>query len=69
MSQSGYVHLEECDITAETDKAFLIAYDGEELWIPKSQIANPSDYREGMSGATISITAWIAREKGIEVES
>ena len=63
---SNYVHLEVEKIVKETDSAFLLRLeDGEELWIPKSQIADPDDYTEGDEDATISITEWIARERGL----
>ncbi len=66
MSKSGYVHVEFEQILQETDAAFLITIQDEDVWLPKSQIANPEDYTEGDAGGTISITEWIANEKGIE---
>lgn len=63
---SNYVHLEECEIKAETEKAFLIVYEDAEYWIPKGQMANPDDYKKGQTGRTVSITEWIAGEKGLE---
>lgn len=68
MSQSDYVHLDECNIIAETDAAILIEYDGERDWFPRTQIADADDYKPGQKGRTVSVTAWIARQKGIEVE-
>lgn len=66
MSQSGYVHLEDVDIIKETDSAFLLVIeDGERVWLPKSQVANPDDYSEGDEGVSISVTEWIADQKGI----
>lgn len=67
MSASGFVHLEDCAIVRETDWAFQIELADELFWIPKSQVANPDDYAAGMKGCTISITEFIAREKGINV--
>jgi len=67
MSQSGYVHIE-VDILKETDSAFLILYEGEKIWIPKSQIANADDYNVGDENITLSITEWIANQKGIETD-
>ena len=66
MSQSGYVHLEGCRVAHETDDAFLIEYEGEEHWIPRSQIADPETYVEGDNGVTISVSEWFAKKKGIE---
>jgi hypothetical protein len=65
MSQSGFVHLDVEEITAETEKAFAIMVDNEEFWIAKSQIADPDDYEVGDEGCTVSVTEWIAREKGL----
>ncbi|MBA4187566.1 MAG: hypothetical protein C0467_06060 [Planctomycetaceae bacterium] len=67
MSQSGYVHLEDCNIVRETSAAVWVEHDGLRHWIPKSQIANPGDYSEGDEGVTVSITEWIAEQKGIEL--
>lgn len=67
MGQSHYVHLEDCRIVRESAAALLIEYDGEEHWIPRSQIADHEIYDEGDEGVTVSITEWIADQKGITV--
>ena len=54
----------ECDILKETDEAMLIIVDGEELWIPFSQIKRVQ--RESHCDV-VTMTAWIAEQKGIEV--
>ena len=47
MSAEGYVHLENVDIQKEADSAFLVVLeDGEKVWLPKSQVADPDDYAE-----------------------
>lgn len=53
-------------IVRESEKAFLIEIDNEEIWIPFSQIADCDQYEAGDENITISITEFIAREKGIE---
>lgn len=64
---AGWVHLDFEEILRETDKALLVRFeDGEEHWIPLSQIADSDDYSEGDVNGTISITEWIANEKGLE---
>lgn len=70
MSVSGWVHIDVLLIRKATDKAILCAVDGVdgEHWIPLSQICDPDDYEEGMENCTMSVTEWIAREKGFEVE-
>ncbi len=66
MGASNWFNLEFDEILAETDKAFLLLLpDGEEVWIPLSQVADAGDYQEGDSCGEISITEWIARKKGL----
>lgn len=67
MPASNYVHLDDVTIIRATDLAFLIEWDGGQYWLPRSQVADPDDYSEG-DVCNLSITEWIAREKGIEVE-
>lgn len=68
MSHSGYVTLDNCRVMRETDNAFLIHIDEVgQHWIPKSQIS-PEDVDScvvGETGLSISITEWIADQKGI----
>jgi hypothetical protein len=69
MGATNYIHLEDCDIIAVTDKAVLIEYEDEEYWIPVSQLADGEDhsFERGDEGVTVSISEWIAKEKGIDV--
>lgn len=67
MAFSNYVHLDVAKIKRETDAAFRLRLeDGTEYWIPKSQIADPDDYKEGDENCTVSVTEWIAEQKGIK---
>ena len=70
MSASGYVHLEDCQILSVTPKAIYIDYEGLAMWIPISQIADGEDHKfeRGDKNVTVSITEWIAGQKGIEIE-
>lgn len=68
MSYSNYVTIMVDEILRETDAAFLLEIDGDEVWIPKSQIADPSDYEMGDKECTLSVTEFIAREKGLSYE-
>jgi hypothetical protein len=61
----SWIHLDVDKIVRATDKALLLRIDGEEYWIPLSQIAGPDDYDEGDEDCTVSVTEWIAREKGL----
>lgn len=66
MSASGYLHLEDCNIKAVTERAILVEYDGEEIWFPVSQVADPDVFEKGDEGVTVSVSEWIANQKGIE---
>lgn len=66
MSASHYVHLNDCEVKRTTEKAILIDYEGEEIWLPRSQVSEGDKYEAGDTGVTISITEYIAREKGLE---
>ena len=65
MGASNWIHLDVEEIKAETDAAFLIVLDDGEYWIPKSQISDPEDYEKGDTDVSMSITEWIAEQKGI----
>lgn len=65
MSASNYVHLDVDEIKAVTEKAFLVTIDGEEVWLPLSHIADHEDYSPGDCDLTLSVTEWIARQKGL----
>lgn len=68
MGSTNYVHLEGCDVLKVTDKAVLVKFDDEQHWIPVSQLADREDHthEEGDKGVTVSISEWIAEQKGIE---
>ena len=69
MGASRYVYLDDCTVKKLTDKAALVAYEGEELWIPFSQMADSATrLREGDDGVTVGITEWLAEQKGIDVD-
>ena len=65
MGASNFVHIDFDSIRRETEKAFLFIIDGEEVWLPKSQIADADDYNAGDEDGTVSITEYIATEKGL----
>lgn len=66
MSASSWVHLDVEVIKAETDMAFLLVIDGDEYWIPKSQISDPEIYAVDDEDVTVSVTEYIANQKGLE---
>jgi hypothetical protein len=65
MGASRWVHLDVDRIAKETEAAFLLVIDGAEHWIPKSQVSDPENYEQGDEDLTISVTHWIADQKGL----
>lgn len=65
-SSSGSVWLRNCQVQKRTDLAVLLNLaDGEEVWIPMTQVV---DYTESLSeGETcdVEITRWVADQKGL----
>lgn len=58
-------------VKAESEKgsndsgALLCLIDGEEIWIPKSQITDDSEVYETGTEGTLVVTEWIAEQKGL----
>ena len=66
MGASRFVHLDVEEILRETEAAFLVELEnGEQHWLPKSQIADSEQYEAGDVNCTVSITEWIAQQKGL----
>ena len=64
MSQYVEVEIDEC--LRVTEKAALLEIEGEEFWVPYSQIEdNGEDLERGFRG-TLYLSKWICEEKGIE---
>lgn len=55
------------DVTclAEGEKSILVDIDGEEHWIPKTQIHDDSDVFEKDTSGDLIITNWIAEKRGL----
>lgn len=61
---SQYHYLDVDLILKEGDKAFLCIVDGEEIWIPKSQMPDWDDYNEGDKDVELAVTEWYAEKQG-----
>jgi hypothetical protein len=62
-----WINVEFESVKRITDKAILFVVDGEDVWIPVSQIA-PSDrdqYEEGDTDGSVSVSEWFANQKGL----
>jgi len=66
MSASSWVHLDVDEVVRETDKALLLRLDdGNEVWVPLSQIADADNYAEGDRDCCISVSQWFAEKEGL----
>jgi hypothetical protein len=65
MTASNYVHLDVDLVKRITDKAMLCVIDGEDVWLPLSQVADADSFDEGDEDCTVSVTQWIAEQKGL----
>ena len=65
MNDHEYIDVEY--IKYETDAAFLFVVDGEEIWLPKSQLPDweESGLEVGDEDVEVCITHWIAEQKGL----
>lgn len=65
MSNGRYVDVDVDEIVAATDRALLCLIDGEEKWLPRSQVADGDGYEKGETGVTLSVTSWFAEKEGL----
>ena len=63
--QGDTVHITNVWAQRETKKALLIVVSGSPMWIPFSQINPGSDVTQAAQFGTITITRWIALQKGL----
>ena len=63
MSQE-FVEFEDVTLIRSTEKAGLFEIEGEEFWLPWSQIDEGSVDKNGESG-TLYLAQWLAKEKGL----
>jgi len=59
------VHLKDVYCMGATAKAILCLIEGDEVWIPQSQITADSEVWKREQRGTLVITGWIARKKGL----
>jgi hypothetical protein len=48
----------DAELKHETDKAFLVSYEGKDYWLPKSMTENNND-------ESFTIPEWLAIDKGL----
>lgn len=65
------VTLEQVEVLLRGPKAMKVLYEGEELWIPYSQVHNDSEIHEddrNTDYGKLVITQWLAEQKDIDVD-
>jgi len=62
-----WVHVDFDSVKTVTEKAILFVIEGEDVWIPYSQISSEDrdSYAAGDGEGSASITEWIAEQKGL----
>lgn len=68
MPEQKLVSVEVEEVTAETDAAILCLIDGDEVWIPRSQIGGESDVNEEGDSGSLIIPKWLAEDKELDFE-
>jgi len=53
-------------VIKETDSALLVEIEGENHWIPQSQIDDDSEVWQAGQSGDLMISNWLARKKGFE---
>ncbi|MCA9529420.1 MAG: hypothetical protein KC543_04715 [Myxococcales bacterium] len=64
--ESETVVIHGVDARRETALALLVNIDGDDVWIPKSQIVAGSDVCEAGDSGDLEITAWFAEKEGLD---
>jgi len=62
---SRTVSYDDVECIHETDDAILVVIEGDEYWIPQSQIDDDSEVWKNGDEGTLVITEWIAEKKGL----
>ncbi len=53
------------DILAATDKALLLEIEGEEFWVPRSQIEDGHLFTEFCNDTEFQIKTWFCKKEGL----
>jgi hypothetical protein len=64
MARNDMIDVEDLEFLHETDSAILVECDGEEVWLPLSQIEWDGDAERGDT-ITVSMPEWLAEDKGL----
>ena len=59
------VEFDDVECVKETEKAILVDIEGDEYWIPKSQVDDDSEVYEEDTEGTLVISEWFANKEGL----
>lgn len=59
------IEIDDCRLICQTDRAGLFEIDGEEYWLPWSQIDEGCELQKDGDEGTLICSLWIAEQKGI----
>ena len=59
------VYVDDALAIGETGAAILVLVEGEQVWIPKSQIHSDSEVTEEGDKGVLAIPYWIAEDRGL----
>jgi hypothetical protein len=66
MAGDDTVTFDVATVEAESDRAILVAIEGEKVWVPKSQIDEDSEvYSKKSGGGALIVTRWWAEKAGL----
>jgi len=66
MGLSPFRTFDHVSVKAATDKALLLEIEDEQVWVPKSVIADVADYEFGDEDVMISIHEWWCDKNGLK---
>lgn len=62
-----WVNLKVAKIKMDREKSFLVVLpDGEETFLPKSQVCQPEKFTKDQENVVMKISEWIAGEKNLQ---
>lgn len=67
-TETKWVNLEVDEVLRVTEKALLLLIGDDEHWFPKSQLAHPGKHHRGEKNVLISVSEWVVRQEGFEIE-
>jgi len=65
LARNKCIELSGCQGIAATEKAVLVNVDGEEMWVPLSQVHDDSEVYAKDTAGILVVSSWFASKKGL----